>query len=78
VTAAELRAHLRFGAVLHLDDLLLRRLRLGLWEPERARELAPWLGNLVREELSWDRRKWLDELDRFERALEGWAPRGTV
>jgi glycerol-3-phosphate dehydrogenase len=28
VTAAEIRAHLRFGAVLRLEDLLLRRVRL--------------------------------------------------
>lgn len=78
VTAAEIRAHLRFGAVLGLDDLLLRRVRLGMWSPDRARALAPRLRRLVRTELGWDRKKWGHELERFERALEGWTSAGIV
>ncbi len=78
VTVAELRAHLRFGAVLGLDDLLLRRVRLGMWSPEQARALAPRLRKLVRNELGWDRKKWSRELERFERSLEGWTSAGIV
>jgi glycerol-3-phosphate dehydrogenase len=77
VTAAEIRAHLRFGAVVRLEDLLLRRVRLGMWSPELARDLAPRLGSLARKELGWDRRRWGQELDRFESSLEGWTMTGV-
>lgn len=72
--AAELRAHLRWGAVVHLDDLLLRRVRIGMWDPRRARELAPRLGSLVRRETGWRWSRWQRELDRLEAALAGWLP----
>lgn len=77
VTAAEIRAHLRFGAVLRLEDLLLRRVRVGMWSPDLARELAPRLGSLLRKELGWGRRRWGEELEGFESALEGWTTAGV-
>jgi glycerol-3-phosphate dehydrogenase len=49
--AAEVRAHLSGGAVLHLDDLLLRRVRLGLWEPELATAVVPKLQSIFKDEL---------------------------
>jgi glycerol-3-phosphate dehydrogenase len=77
VSLAEVRAHLRFGAILRLEDLLLRRIRLGLWSPDLARALAQPIRSLVRKELGWDRRRWSAELERFESALEGWTPKGV-
>jgi glycerol-3-phosphate dehydrogenase len=74
--AAEVRAHCRWGAVLHLDDLLLRRVRLGMWEPETARALLPHLRPILRRELGWSFKDWQRERERFERALEGWTLAG--
>lgn len=76
VSLAEIRAHLRFAAVLRLEDLLLRRIRLGLWRPEVAKAIVPLLRSIVRKELGWDRRRWRAEREGFESALEGWTPKG--
>ncbi len=78
LTAAEVRVHLRFGAVVHLEDLLLRRARLGLWRPRIAREIAPTLRPLFRQEQGWDRRRFDRELERFEGSLEAWTPEGVA
>ncbi|MCB1034114.1 MAG: glycerol-3-phosphate dehydrogenase/oxidase, partial [Acidobacteria bacterium] len=63
--AAEIRGHLRFGAVLHLSDLLLRRLRLAMWTPAVASDLAPHLRELVCGELGWSGARWEQELEAF-------------
>lgn len=76
LSAAEVRVHLRFGAVLHLEDLLLRRARVGLWEPERARALVPLLRLLFAQELGWDNARWGSEEAGFAQALEAWTPEG--
>ena len=73
---AEVRAHLRWGGVLHLDDLLLRRVRLGLWNPATAREIVPTLEPIIRKELGWGRRRWTSEEKAFEEALVGWTVEG--
>jgi glycerol-3-phosphate dehydrogenase len=75
--AAEIRAHCRWGAVLHLDDLLLRRVRIGMWEPETARALLPHLRPILRRELGWGYKEWQRERESFERALEGWTMAGV-
>jgi glycerol-3-phosphate dehydrogenase len=75
--AAEVRCHLRYGAVLHLEDLLLRRVRLGMWDPPAARRLAPRLRRLFADELGWGRRRWWVERQRFEANLEAWTPEGA-
>ena len=75
--AAEVRAHLRWGAVMRLEDLLLRRVRLGLWQPELARTVAPQLRSLCADELGWNDRRWERELDRFHVAAEAWSPEGV-
>ncbi len=74
---AELRAHLRWGAVVRLEDLLLRRYRIGMWDPRRARVLAPALEGPVRAETGWDGPRWQRELEGFEAALAGWLPPQT-
>ncbi len=73
--AAEVRAHLRYGAVLRLDDLLLRRVRVGMWDPAAARDLAPRLGSVFRDELGWDGRRWDRAMDEAMAAIEAWSPR---
>ncbi len=75
--AAELRAHLRFAAVTRLEDVLLRRVRLGMWQPETARQLAPALRRLCCQELGWCRERWDAELEGFHRAAEGWTVQGV-
>jgi glycerol-3-phosphate dehydrogenase len=74
--ASEIRAYCRWGAVLHLDDLLLRRVRFGMWEPETARELLPHLRPILRRELGWGFKEWQRERERFGHALEGWTVAG--
>ncbi len=75
---AEVRAHLRFGAVLHLSDLLLRRVRLGMWRPAEVRALLPRLRRLIRHETGWSRHRWQLEVERYAFAAEGWTLDGVV
>ncbi|MBP1620828.1 MAG: FAD-dependent oxidoreductase [Acidobacteria bacterium] len=76
--AAELRWHLLVSGVVHLDDLLLRRVRIGMWQPRRCLELAPALRPLLRRAAGWTVRRWGAELERLERALASWLPPGTA
>jgi glycerol-3-phosphate dehydrogenase len=76
--AAEVRAHLRYGGVLHLSDLLLRRVRIGMWHPAVARELLPHLRRTVRRELGWRGGRWQQEVERYARDAEGWTLAGAV
>ncbi|MEZ5332646.1 MAG: glycerol-3-phosphate dehydrogenase/oxidase [Thermoanaerobaculia bacterium] len=78
LTPAEVRAHLRHGAVVRLEDLLLRRARLGLWRPEAAARLAPRLEPWFREELGWDAARWNRELTAWGDAAQAWTPDGVV
>jgi glycerol-3-phosphate dehydrogenase len=60
-----LRAQLRWAAraegVTHLDDLLLRRARLGLVLPEGGASLLPLVRAIVQQELGWSDEKWRAE-----------------
>jgi glycerol-3-phosphate dehydrogenase len=78
LTPAEVRVHLGYGAVLRLEDLLLRRARLGLWRPEAALRLAPRLEPYFRETFDWDGRRWERELAAYEQAARAWMPAGVV
>ncbi len=71
---AEARTWLRHGAVLHVEDLLLRRVRLGMWQPDAARDVAWRLRMIFQRELGWSFGRWSEELERFDEALEGWTP----
>ncbi len=51
---AELRWACRHEQVVHLDDLLLRRVRLGLLLPQGGIEAVPALDAILSEELGWD------------------------
>jgi len=55
---AELRWAARNEAVLHLDDLLLRRTRLGLLLSDGGETVLPMVEAICREELGWDAARW--------------------
>jgi glycerol-3-phosphate dehydrogenase len=65
---AELRWAARAEGVVHLDDLLLRRVRLGLLLPRGGGDLMPRIRTIVQPELGWDDARWAAE-ERNYRAL---------
>ncbi|MCF6178018.1 MAG: hypothetical protein L3J63_01325, partial [Geopsychrobacter sp.] len=67
---AELRHALRHEQVHHLDDLLLRRLRLGLMLTNGGLELQPRLQQLVTSELGWTEPHWQQEVARYRQLLQ--------
>jgi glycerol-3-phosphate dehydrogenase len=71
---AELVWQLRFGGVVHLEDLLLRRVRLGMWQPRLCLEVAPRLRPLLRRVAGWTVSRWNGEIKRLERAVANWLP----
>ncbi len=58
---AELRHAAGQEAVRHLDDLLLRRTRLGLVLPDACRALMPQIRAVCQPQLGWDDRRWGNE-----------------
>jgi glycerol-3-phosphate dehydrogenase len=68
---AELRWAARSEAVVHLDDLLLRRVRLGLLLPRAASSTFPRLREICAEELGWTDRQWDEEEQRYTDLWEG-------
>jgi glycerol-3-phosphate dehydrogenase len=74
LTPAEVRYHLRFSAVVHLGDLLLRRVRLGMWQPQLAVPFAEKLPALVRRQMGWSVARWQRELELFANEVANWAP----
>jgi glycerol-3-phosphate dehydrogenase len=75
--AAEVRAHLHWGGVLRLEDLLLRRIRVGMWQPELAIRLLRKVRPIVRAELEWEWSRWRREEEAFAGALEAWTLAGV-
>jgi glycerol-3-phosphate dehydrogenase len=57
----ELRWAARCEGVIHLEDLLLRRVRLGLLLPEGGLPLMNRIRAIVQEELGWDDERWEQE-----------------
>lgn len=76
-TRGELRWAARHEHVVHLDDLLLRRTRIGLIAPHGGRALLPEIRSLCQEELGWTDELWHEKQRRY---LELWqrdhAPAG--
>ena len=62
---AELRWAARHEQVAHLDDLLLRRTRLGLVAPEGGRSLLPQVRAACQPELGWSDELWQDKERRY-------------
>jgi glycerol-3-phosphate dehydrogenase len=67
---AELRWAARAESVLHLDDLLLRRTRIGLLCRAGAREWLPQVQRIVQTELDWSDTRWQAECDRYLSIIE--------
>jgi glycerol-3-phosphate dehydrogenase len=62
---AECRWAARNESVVHLDDLLLRRTRIGALMKNGAEALFPAIENICAEELHWDAARWQFELSRY-------------
>ena len=64
---AEIRFAARLEQVIHLDDLLLRRTRLGLILPHGAMTplISARLKQICQQELGWDEQKWQQEVARY-------------
>jgi glycerol-3-phosphate dehydrogenase len=58
---AELRWAARAEGVAHLDDLLLRRVRLGLLLPNGGLDFMPRIRAIAQAELGWDDERWARE-----------------
>ena len=63
---AECRWALRHESVEHLDDLLLRRTRLGMVLVNAGEELFTDLEKMCMAELGWNKQQWQDELARYQ------------
>ena len=64
---AELRWAAQHESVVHLDDLLLRRVRLGHLLPDGASALREELEGALRPLLGWSAQRWEKEWDRYYR-----------
>jgi len=62
---AELRWAARSEAVVHLDDLLLRRVRIGLTLPNGGLDCLDRIRATAQPELGWDDSQWETEVDRY-------------
>jgi glycerol-3-phosphate dehydrogenase len=62
---AELRWAARAEGVVHLDDLLLRRVRLGLLTDEGGWPIIERVRAIVQPELGWDDRRWEEEAEGY-------------
>jgi glycerol-3-phosphate dehydrogenase len=62
---AELRWAARSESVVHLDDLMLRRVRAGLLLPSGAASLLPSIRAICQTELGWDDARWEEEARRY-------------
>ncbi|MGH8455599.1 MAG: glycerol-3-phosphate dehydrogenase/oxidase [Stenotrophobium sp.] len=62
---AELRWAARNEQVVHLDDLLMRRTRIGLVMANGGREILPRVSEICRTELGWDDARWAVEEVRY-------------
>jgi glycerol-3-phosphate dehydrogenase len=65
----ELHWALRHEQVRFLDDLLLRRTRLGLLLPDGAAALLPRLEPVAREALRWSAGEWRDQCERYAQII---------
>jgi glycerol-3-phosphate dehydrogenase len=59
---AELRYVAEKESIRHLDDLLLRRVRIGMLTPEGGKQYLNRIQKICRDVLPWDRRRWKEEI----------------
>lgn len=62
---AELRWSCRNEQIVHLDDLLLRRTRLGLLLKNGGAEILPQVQDICQQELNWNQDRWHSEEQRY-------------
>jgi glycerol-3-phosphate dehydrogenase len=62
----ELRWAARSEGVVHLDDLLLRRVRLGLLLPQGGTALADRIQAICQAELEWEDGRWAEEWTAYQ------------
>jgi len=77
---AELKHATKSGYVEHLDDLLLRRVRLGLLLPEGGKGELARVKAIVEENLGWDEQKWNAEAERYNQIYQSYyspSPQGS-
>jgi glycerol-3-phosphate dehydrogenase len=67
---AELRWAAHAEAIVHLEDLLLRRVRLGILVPHGGIEHMPRISAICQEELGWDDDRWSNELAAYQHLWE--------
>jgi glycerol-3-phosphate dehydrogenase len=67
---AELRWAARHEQVIHLDDLLLRRTRLGLTQRNGAAALLSTLQAMLSEELGWNDKRWQQEVSDYQALIK--------
>jgi glycerol-3-phosphate dehydrogenase len=67
---AELRWAARSEEVCHLDDLLLRRTRLGLILPHGAKSILPIVKIICLAELGWNENRWQQEQTNYQSLWE--------
>jgi glycerol-3-phosphate dehydrogenase len=67
---AELRQSARGEAVVHLADLLLRRVRLGLLVPNGGLDQMNQLRPIVQPELGWEDARWEEEVASYRKLWE--------
>jgi glycerol-3-phosphate dehydrogenase len=67
---AELRWAAHNEGVVHLDDLLLRRLRIGLLLPQGGTSIMSQIKGIAQGELGWDDRRWKRELEDYQKLWE--------
>lgn len=78
---AELRWAARAEGVVHLEDLLLRRTRLGILLPEGGATLLPRIRAICQPELGWDEARWQAEQQAYQeliRCCYALPPRDTI
>lgn len=76
---SEIRWNARKGAVEHLDDLLLRRVRIGMLLPNGAGAEMDRIKLIAQGELGWDEQKWKNEVTRYQKIIQNFyspAPTG--
>lgn len=66
---AELAYACCYESIVHLDDLLLRRTRLGLLLPLGGRDLERGIKRICQHYLSWDEAHWQNEWSRYQEII---------
>jgi glycerol-3-phosphate dehydrogenase len=76
----ELAIAAQHEAVVHLDDLLLRRTRLGLLLPRGAMGLMPDIQRVCAPCLDWTAQRWEEEIERYRQLIAAHyqLPKSTV